>query len=132
MQGYAVYPCLERSCLPIGLSVLFLTAVTKEVQATAIARHVNYVIGMNKAIGDRAAIEFAVGFYDALGAGRPVEFAHKSGCAVIRLAGIPEHLTPVLKKNPSIDDPIATLRQPEDQPVRGCLRSSKVDSIATK
>ena len=73
-----------------------LNGCYSEVQATAIARHVNYVIGMNKAIGDRAAIEFAVGFYDALGAGRPVEFAYKYGCAAIRLAGIPEHLTPVL------------------------------------
>jgi len=74
-----------------------------EVQAEAIAQHVNYVIGMKKAIGDKAAIEFAVGFYDALGAGKSVEFAHKFGCAAIRLAGIPEQVTPVLKKNPNIN-----------------------------
>jgi hypothetical protein len=55
---------------------------------------------MNKAIGDRAAIEFAVGFYDALGAGKPVEFAYRFGCAAIRLAGVPEQLTPTLKKKP--------------------------------
>jgi hypothetical protein len=53
---------------------------------------------MNQAIGDRAAIAFAVGFYDALGAGRPIEFAYKLGCAAIRLEGIAEHLTPVLLK----------------------------------
>ncbi|MDF5716366.1 MAG: CHAT domain-containing protein [Rhizonema sp. NSF051] len=76
-----------------------LNGCYSEVQASVIAEHINYVIGMKKAIGDRAAIEFAVGFYDALGAGRSVEFAHKFGCAAIRLAGIPEQLTPVLKKN---------------------------------
>ncbi|MCV3215458.1 hypothetical protein OGM63_18390 [Plectonema radiosum NIES-515] len=32
----------------------------------AIAQHIDYVIGMNQAIGDRAALEFSVGFYDAL------------------------------------------------------------------
>jgi hypothetical protein len=33
------------------------------VQAEAIVKHIPYVIGMSKAIGDKAAIEFAVGFY---------------------------------------------------------------------
>ncbi|MBD2606983.1 GUN4 domain-containing protein [Scytonema hofmannii FACHB-248] len=79
-----------------------LNSCYSEVQASAIAQHINYVIGMKKAIGDRAAIEFAVGFYDALGAGRSVEFAHKLGCAAIRLAGIPEQLTPILHKKSNI------------------------------
>ncbi|BAZ18824.1 hypothetical protein NIES4071_107090 (plasmid) [Calothrix sp. NIES-4071] len=70
------------------------------VQAEAISQHINYVIGMKKAIGDRAAIEFSVGFYDALAAGKSIEFAYKFGCAAIRLAGIPEQLTPTLKKKP--------------------------------
>ena len=65
-------------------------------QAEAIAQHIPYVIGMTKAIGDRAAIEFAVGFYDALGAGRSIEDAYKLGCVAIQLAGIAEHLTPLL------------------------------------
>ena len=57
---------------------------------------------MSQAIGDRAAIEFAVGFYDALGAGRTVEFAHKLGCSAIRMAGIAENLTPVLIQKPEL------------------------------
>lgn len=103
-----------------------LNGCYSEVQATAIAQHVNYVIGMNKAISDRAAIEFAVGFYDALGAGRPVEFAHKFGCAAIRLAGIPEQLTPVIKKKPGISETIATRRQAEDQPLKDEVTSLPV------
>jgi hypothetical protein len=89
-----------------GLFELFADKVTcvvlngcySKVQAKAIAQHIPYVIGMNQAIGDKAAIAFSVGFYDALGAGRDIEFAHKLGCAAIRLEGIPEHLTPVLLK----------------------------------
>jgi TIR domain len=59
---------------------------------------------MNKEISDKAAITFAVGFYDALGAGRDVEFAFKLGCSAIRLEGIAEHLTPVLLKKPISKD----------------------------
>jgi hypothetical protein len=82
------------------IECVVLNGCYSEVQANAITQHINYVIGMNKAIGDRAAIEFAVGFYDALGAGKPVEFAYRFGCAAIRLAGVPEQLTPTLKKKP--------------------------------
>jgi CHAT domain len=79
-----------------------LNACYSQVQAKAIAQHIPYVIGMNRAIGDKAAIEFAVGFYDAIGAGRSVEFAYELACSAIRVAGIPEHLTPVLEKQPSL------------------------------
>ena len=61
-------------------------------------RHIGYVVGMKKAIGDDAAIKFAVGFYDALAAGREYEESFKFGQSAIDLAGIPEDLTPVLKK----------------------------------
>src|SRR5579883_256347 len=62
-----------------------LNACYSEVQAAAIAKHIPSVIGMNKAIGDRAAIEFAVLFYAALGSGESVEFAYKLGCNAIRM-----------------------------------------------
>jgi hypothetical protein len=80
-----------------------LNGCYSEVQARAIAQHIPYVIGMNQAIGDKAAIAFAVGFYDALGSGRDIEFAHKLGCASIRLEGIPEYLTPVLLQKPTTE-----------------------------
>jgi small subunit ribosomal protein S1 len=76
---------------------VILNACYSEIQADAIARHIDFVIGMTKEIGDRAAIEFAVGFYDALGAGCSVEIAYEFGCNAIQMAGISEHLTPVLK-----------------------------------
>jgi hypothetical protein len=74
-----------------------LNSCYSERQADAIMRHIPYVIGMNAAIGDKAAIKFAVGFYDALGSGRSIEFAHKIGCSAIELDGLGEQLTPILK-----------------------------------
>jgi CHASE2 domain-containing sensor protein len=79
-----------------SIECVVLNGCYSEVQAKAIARHINYVIGMNKAIGDKAAIEFAVGFYDGLGAGISIERAYKLGCNAIHTEGIQEHLTPVL------------------------------------
>lgn len=77
---------------------VLLNACYSEAQAKAIAQHIPCVIGMNKDIGDKAAIAFAIGFYQALGAGRTIEEAYKLGVVQIRLQGIPEHLTPALTK----------------------------------
>ena len=59
------------------LECVVLNGCYSKKQAEEIAKYIPYVIGMKQAIVDRAAIEFAVGFYDALGAGRSVEFAYK-------------------------------------------------------
>jgi CHAT domain len=79
-----------------SVECVVLNACYSQRQASAIAQHVPYVIGMNQAIGDRAAIEFAIGFYDALGAGKSIKHSYKTGCVAVQLAGIPEHLTPVM------------------------------------
>jgi hypothetical protein len=86
-----------------GLELVLFNACFSEVQADAIVRYIPYVTGMTKEIGDKAAISFAVAFYDALGAGHEIEFAFDLACTVIHMRGIPEHLTPVLKKNVSVD-----------------------------
>jgi hypothetical protein len=81
-----------------SVKCVVLNACYSEAQAEAIGEHINFVVGMRKAIGDDAAIKFAVGFYDALGAGRDIEKAFRFGCSAVDLKGIPEYLTPVLKK----------------------------------
>ncbi len=73
-----------------------LNACYSKFQAEEIAQHIDYVIGTPQAIGDQAAIEFAVWFYAALGAGRSIEFAYNFGCNAIQLEGIPENVTPIL------------------------------------
>jgi len=80
-----------------NVECVLLNSCYSEIQAVAIADHVKYVIGMKRAISDKAAIAFSVAFYDAIGAGEFVEFAFKLGCNAIQMEGIPEHLTPVLK-----------------------------------
>ena len=77
---------------------VLLNACYSEVQANAIHQHIDHVIGMSNAIGDRAAIEFAVGFYDGLGAGRSYADAFEFGLSAIDLEGIQETATPQLKQ----------------------------------
>jgi class 3 adenylate cyclase len=85
---------------------VLLNACYSEVQAAAIGQYIDYVIGMNREIGDRAAIKFAVGFYDAIAAGRSIEDAYEFGCSAIALEGIPESLTPVLKQKGDPSQPV--------------------------
>ncbi|MBD2209347.1 AAA-like domain-containing protein [Nostoc linckia FACHB-104] len=87
---------------------VLLNACYSEVQAAAIHQHIDCVVGMSQAIGDRAAIEFAVGFYDALGADRTYEEAYEFGCTAIDLENIPESATPVLKSRNNLTDNSAT------------------------
>jgi hypothetical protein len=109
------------------INCVVLNGCYSEVQAKAIAQHIPYVIGMNQAIGDKAAITFAVGFYDALGAGRPIEFAYKLGCAAIRLEGIAESLTPVLLKQSTTG---AAIVQPKPTVIWKLVLEGTLDDVA--
>ncbi|WP_414622771.1 CHAT domain-containing protein [Calothrix sp. CCY 0018] len=80
------------------IECVLLNACYSEVQAEAINQHIDYVIGINNAIGDKAAIEFAVGFYEALGENRSYEEAFNFGCVAIKMEGIAESSNPVLLK----------------------------------
>ena len=51
------------------IKCVVLNACYSAIQAKAIVRHVEFVVGMDKEIGDSAAIEFSTAFYDALGSG---------------------------------------------------------------
>ncbi|MBD2180298.1 CHAT domain-containing protein [Planktothrix sp. FACHB-1355] len=75
-----------------------LNACYSDVQAEAIRQHIDYVVGMNQAIGDEAAINFSKGFYRALANNKTFEEAYEFGCNAIDLQSLPDYLTPVLKK----------------------------------
>ena len=81
-----------------NINCVVMNACYSEIQAEAIAQHIPFVIGMNDAIGDKAAIAFAVGFYKALAANRSIEDAYEFGCVEIQLYSLPEHLKPVIYK----------------------------------
>jgi HEAT repeat protein len=81
-----------------GLECVILNACYSEIQAEAIAQHIPYVIGMSDSIFDATARKFAIGFYDALGAGWSYEKAYAMGKSAIETEGIPEAHLPVLKR----------------------------------
>lgn len=68
-----------------------------EVQANEIAKHIDFVVGMNSAIGDKAASSFSEGFFDAFFADEKIPGCFKWGVNAIQLESIREDLTPVLK-----------------------------------
>jgi hypothetical protein len=80
------------------IECVVLNACYSDVQASAIAQYIPYVIGMKAAVSDDTGVEFAVGFYDALGSGKSMEEAFQFGRNAIALKGIPEDLIPVLRK----------------------------------
>jgi len=86
------------------IECVILSACLSAPQADAISKHIKYVIGMKEEIDDKAAIEFAVGFYDALGAGRSVEDAFKFGRNAIlqNFPDLSEHLIPILGKRKKV------------------------------
>jgi hypothetical protein len=62
---------------------VILNACYSKEQAETISKHGIYVIGMNDSIGDEAAINFTVGFYQAIGAGKKIDFAFDMGMVLI-------------------------------------------------
>ncbi|WP_235006634.1 AAA-like domain-containing protein, partial [Calothrix rhizosoleniae] len=95
------------------IETVVLNACYSEVQAEGIYPYINYIIGMNQAIGDQAAIQFSIGFYDTLFNGESIENSFLLGRNAIELENIPEHLTPVFRKNNTISSPITS--KPENQ-----------------
>ncbi|MEO0395575.1 MAG: TIR domain-containing protein [Cyanobacteria bacterium P01_A01_bin.137] len=80
------------------IDCVMLNGCYSQAQAETLVEHVPYVIGMSDSMADRAAIDFAVGFYDALGAGESVEFAFESGKVAVALSGAGDEDVPVLLK----------------------------------
>lgn len=96
-----------------GLALLFqlhadyvecvlLNACHSAKPALAISEYINYAIGMNQPIGDRAAIAFAIGFYDGLGyttanSQDVFQRSFEEGKVAIQLEHLDEGQIPVLK-----------------------------------
>ncbi|QFS47996.1 GUN4 domain-containing protein [Nostoc sphaeroides] len=87
-----------------GVECVVLNACYSEAQALAIKKHIEYVVGMNQTIGDKAAIEFTVGFYTGISYGESYEFAFDLACNAIELANLPEYSTPVLLRKKHINN----------------------------
>jgi hypothetical protein len=77
-----------------------LNACYSEEQAQAIHQYIDCVVGMKKAVGDVAAINFSTAFYEALGAGKSYDKCFNFACNAIDLEGIPESDTPQIRYRP--------------------------------
>jgi hypothetical protein len=93
------------SVLKDNVRCVVLNACYSQEQAQAIAQHIDCVVGMSAAIGDRAAISFAASFYQALGYGRDVKTAFELGCVQIDMENLGQQDLPQL---------LATKRQPSE------------------
>jgi hypothetical protein len=86
-----------------NVRVVVLNACYSQPQAEALAQTIDCTVGMNRPIGDEAAIVFAASFYRALGFGRTVKEAFELGQAALLLEGIPEEKTPELLTRQGVD-----------------------------
>jgi CHAT domain len=100
---------------PEGLAALFelykddvkcvlLNACHSEKSAMAISQYINYTIGMNQAIKNKAAIAFAQGFYDSLGRKKlgnkdAFQKAFNEGIVAVKLENISLASVPTIYQN---------------------------------
>ncbi len=80
------------------IECVILNACYSNIHNQKLSVGVPYTISMNGAISDKGATEFTRGFYDAIGAGKDIEFAYKEGCRRIKLKGFGDANMPVLVK----------------------------------
>ncbi len=114
------------SVLKDNIRCVVLNACYSEQQALAIAKHIDCVIGMSKAIGDSAAVSFAVAFYQALGYGRNVKAAFDLGCVQINLESLNEQDTPkLLAFNSNPQEIVFARSEPKPKSEREADNSSK-------
>ncbi|MDC0745316.1 DUF427 domain-containing protein [Polyangium sp. rjm3] len=74
-----------------------LNACFSSAEASALAAHVDCLIGMRRAIDDESALVFAVGFYQAIARGQTVKAAFDLGCSLISTCGLPGADVPQLR-----------------------------------
>lgn len=86
-----------------NIRLVLLNACHSEDQARAVSQVIDCTVGMNAAIGDKAAITFASMFYGALAFGHSVGQAFEQGRIALKLEGIPEEKTPVLLARQGVD-----------------------------
>jgi hypothetical protein len=106
-----------------NIRVVVLNACHTKPQAEAIAQVIECCVGMNAAIGDKAAIAFAAAFYRALGFGQDVETAFKLGKSELKLRGIPEEKTPELLYRGGVDPARVVLVDPRPPRRPGLLQA---------
>lgn len=98
-EGLANLVRFFRQKFPGRLECIILNACYSAVQAEAISQYGSAVIGMPQSIGDKAAIAFAISFYDELATGGTIQTAFDLGRIAMQLYGVATEKLPVLLQN---------------------------------
>ncbi|WP_437985173.1 AAA family ATPase [Sorangium sp. So ce117] len=93
-----------------------LNACYSEVQAITISEHIDCVIGMTTAVGDKSAIAFAGAFYQALGYGEDIETAFYLGRLQVDLTGLSDADALKLRVRPGVQAGKTWLVKSNDEP----------------
>ena len=115
-----------------NIELVVLNTCYSKIQAREISEVIDFVVGMNTAISDDAAIVFAAAFYRALGFNRTIQEAFDQARVALLLEGIPEESTPELlinkNANPdrSINPDIPTHSQPDGPGVKSSGSASSL------
>jgi hypothetical protein len=80
----------------IPIACVVLNSCFSKAQAMAIAKHIECVVGMSRAIGDEAAVAFAAALYQALAFGHDIQTAFDLACVEVQLRGLGGHNVPEL------------------------------------
>jgi hypothetical protein len=88
-----------------NIRCVVLNACYSESQAQAIGEHIDAVVGMTNTIEDKAAVDFAAGFYTGIGYGRNLQTAFDLGRSRIQGVNLAEADKPrllALRGDPSV------------------------------
>lgn len=93
-----------------SINCVVLNSCYSASQANTLKKVVPYIIGMTNSIKDQSAIDFSIGFYDAIASKRTIEDSFKFGLNAISLHNNQKNLYRTLELNnidtPKIDIPI--------------------------
>lgn len=93
----ALYQLLSSYSPP--LECVILNACHTREHGNLYSTNIPFTIAMNGPISDPAAIEFSRGFYDAIAAGKDIQFSYQEGCTNIKLSALQQGSTPILIKS---------------------------------
>jgi hypothetical protein len=88
--------CVNHSAYSPPVDCVILNACYTHPQGQLLAIGVSYTVAVEGPISDSGATEFTRGFYDAIGAGKGIEFAYQEGCRTMKLTGHQSSGIPVL------------------------------------
>ncbi|WP_160146194.1 CHAT domain-containing protein [Dictyobacter aurantiacus] len=109
VPGEALQSLMQR--FKDDVRLVILNACNSSIQAEMIAKEIDFVIGMDAPIGDKAAISFISAFYQALGFGNSIQNSFEQGLTQLQIKDIPAEYIPHLFTRPGVNASTTTWRE---------------------